>query len=73
MIQPPRTRGHGRLISLLLSRLLSIAADYFDLIGLNIVLIIKLEVDILDQERPDFITESVGIQVALQLPGISKD
>lgn len=47
------------------SRSLRIAADDFDSIGLYSVLIVELEVDIFDKEGPDFITESIGVQVTL--------
>lgn len=48
-----------------LPRSLAIAADNLDLIGENGALVVQLEIDILDQECPDFVTESVGIQVSL--------
>ena len=51
---------------LLLPWFLRIAAHNFDLLRLNVVLIVKLKVDVLNEERPDFITESVRIQVTLQ-------
>jgi len=51
--------------TLLLSGLLCIAAHDLDLLGLDITLIVELEVDILDEERPDFVAEAVGIQMTL--------
>lgn len=50
---------------LLLSRLLRITAHDFDLLRLDIVLVVELEVDILDEKRPDFVAESIRIQMAL--------
>lgn len=50
---------------LLLSRLLRIAAHDLDLLGLDITLIIELEVDILNKKSPDFVAEAVRIQMAL--------
>lgn len=55
----------SRNVPLLLPRLLRIAAHNLDLLGCDIVLIIELEVDILDEERPDFVAEAVGIQMTL--------
>lgn len=48
-----------------LSRLLGIAADNLHLLRLNCALIIKLEVDIFDEKCPDFITETIGIEMTL--------
>lgn len=53
----------------LLTRPLCIAAHNFDFLGLDIALVIKLEVDILNEESPDFVAESISIQVALQTYG----
>ena len=50
---------------LLFSRFLCIAAHNFDLLCLHIGLIIQLEVDILDEESPDFIAEAICVQMAL--------
>lgn len=44
---------------------LCVAADNFDLVSLNGVLIVKLEVDVLDQKSPDFVAEPISIQVTL--------
>ena len=56
---------------LLLTRLLCIAAHDLDLIRHDIILIVQLEVDILDKERPDFVAEAVGIEMALQACTVS--
>ena len=50
---------------LLLPRLLRIAAHDLDLLRRDIVLIVELEVDVFDEERPDLVAEAVGIQMAL--------
>ena len=57
--------------SLLLPRLLRIAAHNLDLLRRHIVLVVELEVDILDEERPDFVAEAVGIQMTLCTSPIS--
>lgn len=44
---------------------LGVAADDLDLVCLYRVLVVQFEVDILDQECPDFIAEAVGIQMTL--------
>ena len=51
--------------SLLLPRLLRIAAHNLNLVRRDVVLIIKLEIDILDEKRPDFVAKAVGIQMTL--------
>ena len=56
---------------LLLTRLLCITAHDLDLIRRDIILIVQLEVDILDKERPDFVAEAVGIEMALQACTVS--
>lgn len=56
---------------LLLTRLLGVAAHDLDLIRCDIILIVQLEVDILDEERPDFVAEAVGIEMALQACNVS--
>ena len=66
--QAPRIRPLHALLphpSLLLPRLLRIAAHNLDLVRRDIVLVVELEVDILDEERPDFVAETVGIQMTL--------
>lgn len=51
--------------SLCLPRSLCVAAHDFDSIGLNSVLIVELEAYIFDKKGPDFIAESIGVQVTL--------
>ena len=51
--------------SLLLPRLLRIAAHNLDLLRRDVILVVELEVDILDEERPDFVAEAVGVQMTL--------
>ncbi len=46
---------------LCLSRLLAVAADDLDPIGVDRLRILHLEVHILDQERPDLVAEAVGM------------
>jgi hypothetical protein len=48
-----------------LSLLLALAGNDLDPLCLNSVGIIKLELDILDNERPDFVAEAVGVEVSL--------
>lgn len=55
----------SRTVPLLLPRLLRIAAHNLDLLRRDIVLIVELEVDVFDKERPDFVAEAVGIQMTL--------
>ena len=50
---------------LLLPRLFRIAAHNLNLLRRDVVLIVQLEVDILDEERPDFVAEAVRIQMTL--------
>lgn len=45
--------------------LLRIAAHNLDLIGLNIVLVVELEINILDQKSPNIIAEAICIEVSL--------
>lgn len=52
-------------LSLCLPRSLCVAAHDFDSVGLNSVLIFELEADIFDKEGPDFIAETIGVQVTL--------
>ena len=50
-----------------LARLLSVAADNLDLVGVHgLVPIVHLEGDVLDQERPHLVAESVRIETSLQ-------
>ena len=51
--------------ALLLPRLLRIAAHDLDLLSRDIVLIVKLKIDIFDEKGPDFVAEAVGIQMTL--------
>lgn len=51
--------------SLWITWLLRIAAHDFDFLGLHVVLVVKLEVDVFDEESPDVIAETIGIQMAL--------
>ena len=53
--------------SLLLAGPLGVAADDLDLVRLDITRVVKLEVDILDQERPNLVAETVGIEMTLCL------
>ncbi len=62
---------------LLLSRLLRITAHNLDLLRRHGILVIQLKVDVLDQERPNFVAEAVSVKMALRqsaiapLPGTS--
>ena len=51
--------------SLLLPRLLRITAHDLDFLRRDIVLVVELEIDIFDEERPDLVAETVGIQMTL--------
>lgn len=48
--------------------LLALASDNLNLLCFDVVRVIKLELDILDNERPDFITEAIGVEVSLKKP-----
>lgn len=50
---------------LMLTWPLGIAAHDLDLLGLEFALLVDIEVDILDEECPDFVTEAICIQTAL--------
>lgn len=50
---------------LLLPRLFRIAAHNLNLLRRDVVLIVQLEIDILDEERPDLVAKAVGIQMTL--------
>lgn len=50
---------------LLLPRLFRITANNLDLLRRHGVLIIQLEVDVLDQKRPYFVAEAVGVKMPL--------
>jgi hypothetical protein len=43
------------------SRTLAVAANNLDPVGLHGLLAIEFESNVLDQERPDFVAETVGI------------
>jgi len=62
---PAAQKPSGIHSSLWVTRPLRIAAHNLNFLGLNIALVIQPEVDILDQECPDLVAESIGIQVAL--------
>lgn len=67
-MQPPHVNAsiNNEYFNLCLSRPLAIAADDLHLVRCDLGLIVQLERHILDQERPDFVAESVGIEVALE-------
>lgn len=44
---------------------LCVTAHDFHLLGLYLALVIELEIDVLDEKSPDFIAETICIQVAL--------
>lgn len=52
-------------LPLLLPRFLRTAADNFDLLRMDIVLIIELEIDILDEESPNFVAKAICVQMTL--------
>ena len=58
----PHSKKPSRL---LLPRLLRIAAHNLNLLRRDIVLIVQLEIDILDKERPDLVAKPVRIQMTL--------
>ena len=60
---PPR--HHDSLLLSCLPWSLGVAADNLDLFSRDRILVIQLEIDVFDQERPDFIAEAVGVQVTL--------
>jgi hypothetical protein len=45
---------------------LRVTADNLDSIGVDLVRVVELEVDILDNESPNVVTEAVGIEVTLR-------
>lgn len=47
------------------ARTVVVTADDLDLLGSERLRIFKLEVDVLDEESPDFVAEAVGIEMAL--------
>lgn len=44
-----------------------VTADNLDTVGVNLVRVVELEVDILDNEGPDVVTEAVGIKMSLSM------
>ena len=50
---------------LLLPRLFRIAAHNLNLLRRDVVLIVQLEIDVFDEERPNLVTEAVRIQMTL--------
>ena len=55
---------------------LRVAADNLDAVGMNLLVVVQLEVDVLDDEGPDIVAESVGIEMSLQrsaLGGVEGD
>jgi hypothetical protein len=54
------------MIGLLLRRLLLGQTGHdLDLLRIELVLVVHLEVDVFDDECPDFVAEAVGIEMAL--------
>lgn len=45
---------------------LRVTANNLDPVGVDLIRVVKLEVDILDNERPDVVAEAVGIQMSLR-------
>ena len=56
----------------LVPRLFRDASHDLDFLGLDIVLIVEPEIDVLKHERPDLVTETVGIEIALHEPSVSE-
>jgi len=56
----------GQRAALGLAGTLRVTANDLDSVGVNRVRIIQLKVDILDDEGPNVVTESVGIEVSLK-------
>lgn len=71
-VKPPYANASNpktfTLISdLYFTRSLAVAAHNLHLVGSDCGLVIQLERYILDQEGPDFVAKSVGIEVTLQI------
>lgn len=49
-----------------LSLLLALAGDDLNLLCFDVVGVIQLELDILDDESPDFVAEAVRVEVSLR-------
>ena len=60
------SKAEQGLQDLNLARSLAVAANDLDPVRRHLVLILKLDCQILNLERPDIVTESVGIQVTLR-------
>ena len=56
--------GQGLILGL--ARTLRVAANNLNPVGVNCVGIVQLKVDILDNEGPNVVTESVGIEMSLE-------
>ena len=56
----------AKSVPLSLSRLLRVTADNLDLIRLDLLaVVVQLEGDVFDEESPNFVAESVGIEASL--------
>lgn len=53
------------------ARTLCVAADNLDPIGVHLVRVVQLEVDVLDNKRPNVVAEPVRVEVTLQTQRIS--
>lgn len=53
-------------MDLCLSGSLAVTAHDLHFLGRNSCLVVQLEVDILNQEGPNFVAESIGIEVTLK-------
>ena len=62
-IRRPEAQVDARLVPILAARRLGIASDDLHFVDLYQVLNLA-ELDVLQHERPDIITESVGLQMA---------
>lgn len=49
------------------SLVFGLAADNFDLLNFDLLGVVKLELDVFDDESPNFVTEAVGIEMALKM------
>lgn len=67
-MQPPHVNAssHNEYVHLCLPGSLAVTADDLDLVCRDLGLVVQLECNILDQERPNFVAESVGIEVTLK-------
>ena len=65
LVQQTRSASKARDSALDLAWTLRVTADDLDPVGVHLVRVVKLEVDILDNERPNVVAETVGIEVAL--------